>query len=74
MENALFATLDTAVRRTQTRDGRLYAYVDTVGFVRRLPTNLVEAFKSTLEEIADATSSCTWSMPRTPIRSLRSTR
>ena len=54
VENALFATLDTAVRRTQTRDGRLYAYVDTVGFVRRLPTNLVEAFKSTLEEIADA--------------------
>ena len=54
VENALFATLDTAVRRTRSRDGRLYAYVDTVGFVRRLPTQLVEAFKSTLEEVAEA--------------------
>lgn len=54
VENALFATLDTAVRRAKTKDGRLYAYVDTVGFVRKLPTNLVEAFRSTLEEIADA--------------------
>ena len=52
--NALFATLDTAVRRAKTRDGRAYAYVDTVGFVRRLPTQLVEAFKSTLEEVAEA--------------------
>ncbi|WP_404978513.1 GTPase HflX [Bifidobacterium aquikefiricola] len=50
VENALFATLDTAVRRAETQDGRVYAYVDTVGFVRRLPTQLVEAFKSTLEE------------------------
>lgn len=54
VENALFATLDTAVRRATARDGRLYAYVDTVGFVRRLPTQLVEAFKSTLEEVAEA--------------------
>jgi GTP-binding protein HflX len=54
VENALFATLDTAVRRAKTQDGRYYAYVDTVGFVRRLPTQLVEAFKSTLEEVADA--------------------
>ncbi|MBW3089740.1 GTPase HflX [Bifidobacterium miconisargentati] len=54
VENALFATLDTAVRRARTRDGRAYAYVDTVGFVRRLPTQLVEAFKSTLEEVAEA--------------------
>ena len=54
VENALFATLDTAVRRAKTRDGRAYAYVDTVGFVRRLPTQLVEAFKSTLEEAAFA--------------------
>lgn len=54
VENALFATLDTAVRRTSTRTGRLFAYVDTVGFVRDLPTQLVEAFKSTLEEIADS--------------------
>lgn len=54
VENALFATLDTAVRRAKTPDGRYYAYVDTVGFVRRLPTQLVEAFKSTLEEVAAA--------------------
>lgn len=54
VENALFATLDTAVRRTRCKDGRLYAYVDTVGFVRRLPTQLVEAFKSTLEEVSQA--------------------
>ncbi|MBT1172271.1 GTPase HflX [Bifidobacterium sp. MA2] len=54
VENALFATLDTAVRRAKAKDGRLYAYVDTVGFVRRLPTQLVEAFKSTLEEVGDA--------------------
>lgn len=54
VENALFATLDTAVRRARSKDGRLYAYVDTVGFVRRLPTQLVEAFKSTLEEVAAA--------------------
>ncbi|WP_033514773.1 GTPase HflX [Bifidobacterium cuniculi] len=54
VENALFATLDTAVRRARSADGRRYTYVDTVGFVRRLPTQLVEAFKSTLEETADA--------------------
>ena len=54
VENALFATLDTAVRRARAKDGRLYAYVDTVGFVRQLPTQLVEAFKSTLEEVAEA--------------------
>lgn len=54
VENALFATLDTAVRRARAKDGRFYAYVDTVGFVRRLPTQLVEAFKSTLEETAQA--------------------
>ena len=54
VENALFATLDTAVRRAQSHDGRSYAYVDTVGFVRRLPTQLVEAFKSTMEEVAQA--------------------
>lgn len=54
VENALFATLDTAVRRTTTRSGRTFAYADTVGFVRDLPTQLVEAFKSTLEEIADS--------------------
>ncbi|HEY9477082.1 MAG TPA: GTPase HflX [Microbacteriaceae bacterium] len=52
VENALFATLDTAVRKTSTADGRLYTLVDTVGFVRNLPHQLVEAFRSTLEEVS----------------------
>jgi GTPase len=54
VENALFATLDPTVRRTQTADGRIYTLADTVGFVRHLPTQLIEAFRSTLEEVADA--------------------
>jgi GTP-binding protein HflX len=54
VENALFATLDTAVRRTSTADGRGYTLTDTVGFVRNLPHQLVEAFRSTLEEVAAA--------------------
>ncbi|WP_372699961.1 GTPase HflX [Arthrobacter sp. JSM 101049] len=54
VENALFATLDPTVRRTETDDGLGYTLADTVGFVRALPTQLVEAFRSTLEEIADA--------------------
>lgn len=54
VQNALFATLDTAVRKTETDDGRLYTLVDTVGFVRNLPHQLVEAFRSTLEEVADS--------------------
>src|SRR5690606_37572589 len=54
VENALFATLDTAVRRTETEDGRPYTLVDTVGFVRNLPHELVEAFRSTLEEVERA--------------------
>ncbi len=54
VENALFATLDPTVRRTQTDDGRVYTLADTVGFVRALPHQLVEAFRSTLEEVADA--------------------
>lgn len=54
VENALFATLDATVRRTETSDGRRYTLTDTVGFVRNLPHQLVEAFRSTLEEIADA--------------------
>lgn len=52
VENALFATLDPTVRRAHTSDGREYTLVDTVGFVRKLPTQLVEAFRSTLEETA----------------------
>ncbi|MEE1649217.1 GTPase HflX [Brachybacterium sp. J144] len=54
VENALFATLDPTVRRATTPDGREFTYADTVGFVRHLPTQLVEAFRSTLEEVADA--------------------
>ena len=54
VENALFATLDPTVRKTGTEDGRVYTLVDTVGFVRHLPHQLVEAFKSTLEEVAGA--------------------
>ena len=54
VEDALFATLDPTVRRTQTEDGRAYTLSDTVGFVSRLPTQLVEAFRSTLEEVGQA--------------------
>ena len=54
VENALFATLDATVRKTKTEDGRVYTLVDTVGFVRNLPHQLVEAFRSTIEEVADA--------------------
>ena len=54
VEDALFATLDPTVRRAQTPDGRLYTLADTVGFVRHLPHQLVEAFRSTLEEVGQA--------------------
>jgi GTP-binding protein HflX len=54
VEDALFATLDPTVRRAQTADGRVYTLADTVGFVRQLPHQLVEAFRSTLEEVAEA--------------------
>jgi GTP-binding protein HflX len=54
VENALFATLDPTIRRAETPDGIGYTLADTVGFVRSLPTQLVEAFRSTLEEVADA--------------------
>src|SRR3954470_15033061 len=55
VENALFATLDPTVRRCEASDGRPYTLADTVGFVRHLPTQLIEAFRSTLEEVAEAT-------------------
>ena len=51
VENALFATLDATVRRSGTADGRVFTLTDTVGFVRNLPHQLVEAFRSTLEEV-----------------------
>ncbi|MFG1943599.1 GTPase HflX [Nonomuraea sp. NPDC048826] len=54
VEDALFATLDPTVRRSRTPEGRVFTIADTVGFVRHLPTQLVEAFRSTLEEVADA--------------------
>ena len=54
VEDALFATLDPTIRRTQTSDGRVYTMSDTVGLVRNLPHQLVEAFRSTLEEIAES--------------------
>ncbi|WP_173922151.1 GTPase HflX [Agromyces sp. Marseille-P2726] len=54
VENALFATLDSTVRRNTTADGRVYTIADTVGFVRNLPHQLVEAFRSTLEEVGEA--------------------
>ena len=54
VENALFATLDPTVRRATTPDGREFTFADTVGFVRHLPHQLVEAFRSTLEEVADS--------------------
>jgi GTP-binding protein HflX len=54
VENALFATLDPTTRRARAADGRVYTLSDTVGFVRHLPHQLVEAFRSTLEEVGDA--------------------
>ena len=52
VENALFATLDPTVRQAKTPGGREFTLSDTVGFVRDLPHQLVEAFRSTLEEVA----------------------
>jgi len=54
VEDALFAALDPTTRRHTTPDGRVYTLTDTVGFVRHLPHDLVESFKSTLEESAQA--------------------
>ena len=54
VDDALFATLDPTVRRGRTPSGRHFTITDTVGFVRHLPHALVEAFKSTLEEVEAA--------------------
>ncbi len=54
VEDSLFATLDPTVRRATTPGGRLFTLTDTVGFVRHLPHQLVEAFRSTLEEVSRA--------------------
>ncbi len=54
VEDRLFATLDSTVRRLELPDGHEALLSDTVGFVRKLPHELVEAFRSTLEEVVDA--------------------
>ncbi len=54
VDDALFATLDPTVRRGRTASGRRFTVTDTVGFVRHLPHELVEAFRSTLEEVGAA--------------------
>jgi GTPase len=54
VDDSLFATLDPSVRRARTPSGRWFTLTDTVGFVRHLPHQLVEAFRSTLEEVARA--------------------
>jgi GTP-binding protein HflX len=54
VDDSLFATLDPAVRRARTPSGWPFTLTDTVGFVRHLPHQLVDAFRSTLEEVADA--------------------
>jgi GTPase len=54
VDDALFATLDPTTRRAAAADGRVYTLTDTVGFVRHLPHDLVEAFASTLEESTQA--------------------
>jgi GTP-binding protein HflX len=54
VEDALFATLDPTVRRSVLPDGRTITLTDTVGFVRHLPHQLVDAFRSTLEEVAQS--------------------
>ena len=51
VQDALFATLDPTVRQAETPDGRAYTLSDTVGFIDELPHELVEAFRSTLEEV-----------------------
>ncbi len=54
VQDALFATLDPTTRRSRTADGRVFTMTDTVGFVRHLPHQLVESFRSTLEEVAES--------------------
>lgn len=53
-EDRLFATLDSTVRKSELLDGRKILLSDTVGFIRRLPHNLVEAFRSTLDDTLEA--------------------
>lgn len=53
-ENRLFSTLDPVTRRGELAGGEVVLFSDTVGFVRKLPHQLVEAFRSTLDEVNDA--------------------
>ncbi|KAJ4702008.1 GTP-binding protein, HflX [Melia azedarach] len=53
-ENQLFATLDPTTRRVQMKNGREFLLTDTVGFIQKLPTTLVAAFRATLEEISES--------------------
>jgi len=52
--NQLFATLDPTTRQVELKDGQLVLFTDTVGFIQKLPTQLVVSFRATLEEIAEA--------------------
>lgn len=54
VKNMLFATLDTSVRRIDMKDNFSFILSDTVGFISKLPHNLVESFKATLQEAKDA--------------------
>ncbi len=54
VQNQLFATLDATTRRVEVDERRRFLLTDTVGFIRRLPHHLVESFKATLQEVADA--------------------
>ena len=54
-EDQLFATLDPTTRRIELNDGRTVLLTDTVGFINKLPTFLIAAFRATLEEIHEAT-------------------
>ncbi|WP_223068930.1 GTPase HflX [Paenibacillus caui] len=53
-KNMLFATLETSVRSIQLPDNKSFLLTDTVGFVSKLPHHLIKAFRSTLEEVAEA--------------------
>ena len=54
VQDQLFATLDATTRRLDLPDGRAVTLTDTVGFINKLPHGLVEAFKSTLDEVREA--------------------
>lgn len=53
-KNMLFATLETSVRSIPLEDNKTFLFTDTVGFVSKLPHHLIKAFRSTLEEVAEA--------------------